>query len=185
MGTIGLFLTAILSPCCFPLFAFMATALGLGSFELFGGWTMWVFQAMAGISIIGFFINYRLHRNPAPIIVSAFSGALIVYAYHFYDNDNWYILLYTGMFGILLANAINYLVTKKYNRLKKPVLTSVITCPECKHQKKETMPVNACAFFYVCENCQTRLKPLPGDCCVYCSYGTVKCPPVQAGENCC
>jgi hypothetical protein len=27
------------------------------------------------------------------------------------------------------------------------------------------------------------LKPLPGDCCVICSYGTVKCPPVQAAGS--
>lgn len=33
-GTAGLFLTAIFSPCCFPIFAFAASALGLGSFEL-------------------------------------------------------------------------------------------------------------------------------------------------------
>ena len=51
-GTAGLFLTAIFSPCCFPLFAFAASALGLGSFELFGGWTMWIFQAMVIISIL-------------------------------------------------------------------------------------------------------------------------------------
>lgn len=54
-GTFGMFLTAIFSPCCFPLFAFAASALGLGSFELFGGWTMWIFQGMVLISIIGFF----------------------------------------------------------------------------------------------------------------------------------
>jgi len=23
------------------------------------------------------------------------------------------------------------------------------------------------------------LKPLTGDCCVFCSYGTVPCPPIQ------
>ncbi|MBK9224968.1 MAG: hypothetical protein IPO23_10810 [Flavobacterium sp.] len=46
LGTIGMFFTALLSPCCFPLFAFVASALGLGSFELFGGWTMWIFQGM-------------------------------------------------------------------------------------------------------------------------------------------
>lgn len=37
LGTLGLFFTALFSPCCFPLFAFAASALGLGSFELFGG----------------------------------------------------------------------------------------------------------------------------------------------------
>ena len=38
---------------------------------------------------------------------------------------------------------------------------------------------------YVCEKCKTVLRPKQGDCCVYCSYGTVKCPPIQAGDNCC
>jgi len=61
------------------------------------------------------------------------------------------------------------------------VLRSRITCPLCGHAKQETMPMDACAFFYECTGCRSRLKPTPGDCCVFCSYGTVKCPPIQAG----
>ncbi|MES2331079.1 MAG: GDCCVxC domain-containing (seleno)protein [Bacteroidota bacterium] len=74
------------------------------------------------------------------------------------------------------------------NRLHKAneiVLRSIIKCPECGHSKEEIMPTNACIFFYECENCKTRLKPKQGDCCVFCSYGTMKCPPMQGGENCC
>ena len=63
------------------------------------------------------------------------------------------------------------------------VLRSSITCPLCGHTKKETMPTDACMFFYECSECRSRLKPMPGDCCVFCSYGTVKCPPIQA-EGC-
>ena len=96
-GTVGLFLTVIFSPCCFPLFAFGASALGLGSFELFGGWTMWIVQAMAVISICGLFISYRKHKNIAPTIIAIVSGGLIIYAYNFYNNDNWSTLLYFGM----------------------------------------------------------------------------------------
>ena len=29
------------------------------------------------------------------------------------------------------------------------------------------------------------LKPLAGDCCVFCSFGSVKCPPIQRGDPCC
>ena len=29
-----------------------------------------------------------------------------------------------------------------------------------------------------------RLKPAPGHCCVFCSYGTVACPPVQEDRGC-
>ncbi|MDP0941897.1 GDCCVxC domain-containing (seleno)protein, partial [Klebsiella quasipneumoniae] len=32
---------------------------------------------------------------------------------------------------------------------------------------------------------KTVLKPQQGDCCVYCSYGSVKCPPIQQDKKCC
>ncbi|MCY7362799.1 MAG: hypothetical protein LH629_12145 [Ignavibacteria bacterium] len=64
-------------------------------------------------------------------------------------------------------------------------LISIITCPLCDFKKSEVMPENACMFFYKCENCKEILKPLTGDCCVFCSYGSVKCPPVQQNQNCC
>ncbi|HEY9097353.1 MAG TPA: GDCCVxC domain-containing (seleno)protein [Thiobacillus sp.] len=57
---------------------------------------------------------------------------------------------------------------------------STITCPLCGYAKIETMPTDACQWYYECEGCHEVLMPLPGDCCVYCSYGTVPCPPVQA-----
>ena len=41
------------------------------------------------------------------------------------------------------------------------------------------MPTGACQWFYECERCETVLKPKPGDCCVYCSYGSVPCPSIQ------
>ena len=56
---------------------------------------------------------------------------------------------------------------------------STITCPVCGHRATERMPVDACQFFYDCRGCGALLRPKPGDCCVFCSYGTVPCPPVQ------
>ncbi|WP_304517284.1 GDCCVxC domain-containing (seleno)protein [Cecembia rubra] len=67
----------------------------------------------------------------------------------------------------------------------KYILLSTITCPECGHRKDETMPTDACQFFYECELCGKVIKPKLGDCCVYCSFGTVKCPPIQEGTDCC
>lgn len=71
--------------------------------------------------------------------------------------------------------------------VKEVSLQSTITCPKCGHQKKETMPIDACQFFYACENCNENLKPEKGDCCVYCSYGSVPCPPIQTDgrKSCC
>jgi len=56
---------------------------------------------------------------------------------------------------------------------------SRITCPHCGFARDEVMPTDACIYFYECRGCGERLKPKPGDCCVFCSYGTVACPPVQ------
>lgn len=67
------------------------------------------------------------------------------------------------------------------------ILQSVITCPSCRFKKEETMPTDACQFFYVCDKCSVVLKPKSGDCCVYCSYASVPCPPIQenGGKKCC
>ena len=62
-------------------------------------------------------------------------------------------------------------------------LKSVITCPNCGHKAEEAMPTDACQYFFDCPNCASVLKPKAGDCCVFCSYGTVPCPPVQVATG--
>lgn len=62
-------------------------------------------------------------------------------------------------------------------------LTSTISCPECGHASTDLMPTNACRFFYDCTRCGAKLRPLDGDCCVYCSYGDVPCPPIQEARE--
>lgn len=51
-----------------------------------------------------------------------------------------------------------------------------IHCPECAADSEAAMPSDACLFFYDCPACGARLKPKPGDCCVFCSYGATRCP---------
>jgi hypothetical protein len=66
------------------------------------------------------------------------------------------------------------------------ILQSVITCPECGESHEESMPTDACQWYYECTSCGVLLRPKRGDCCVFCSYGTVPCPPVQEhGKGCC
>ncbi|MCP4326852.1 MAG: hypothetical protein GY791_00215 [Alphaproteobacteria bacterium] len=60
-------------------------------------------------------------------------------------------------------------------------LDSVVTCPECGHRATEIMPTDCCLYFYDCTGCGKLIKPKPGDCCVFCSYGTRPCPPKQTG----
>lgn len=58
-------------------------------------------------------------------------------------------------------------------------LTSSITCTVCGHSEEERMPEDACLYAYECKECGVTLHPREGDCCVFCSYGSVPCPPIQ------
>ena len=65
------------------------------------------------------------------------------------------------------------------------ITKSILTCPNCGYTYEEEMPVDSCVYFYECKNCKEILKPKYGDCCVFCSYGSVKCPPKQNNDDCC
>ena len=60
-----------------------------------------------------------------------------------------------------------------------PLLKCELTCPFRGARYAESMPLDACIYFFECTACGAMLKPKPGDCCVFCSYGSVPCPPVQ------
>jgi len=68
--------------------------------------------------------------------------------------------------------------------LTAPILQSTVTCPHCGHRSAETMPTDACRVVFPCPGCGVALRPKPGDCCVFCSYGSVPCPPVQIDGRC-
>ena len=73
--------------------------------------------------------------------------------------------------SLLLKNTIN--------RSSETSLQSEITCPKCGYKKMETLPTDVCLIKYNCEHCDTTLYPKNGDCCVFCTYGTHKCPSKQ------
>ena len=99
--------------------------------------------------------------------------------------EQWSGLFITIGVGLLGFGLYQYKKTRDASIIKEAILQSTITCPECSHKKEETMPTNACQYFYECENCKEVLKPEGTDCCVYCSYGTIACPPIQLDEACC
>jgi MerC mercury resistance protein len=179
VGSIGALIAAIAAPCCFPLFAAVGTAVGLGALGQYEGIILYIFQGFAAVTLIGLLLSFLKHRNIVPLLFGTFACVLL--GYHFYKSFSLP-ALYGGLFALIAATVWNYLTTK---REKAPMLASIITCPNCGHRAKELMPTNACLFFYDCSSCGIRLKPKPGDCCVFCSYGSVPCPPIQMGKQCC
>lgn len=126
IGVGAIFLTALLSPCCFPLFAFGASALGLGGVELLGSWTMPVFLGLIGIFLIGLFLSYRRHRCLYPLLVGVPGAAIILYGY----LSNELLFIYAGMFVLLASAIVNYYRNGVHGKGDAIAMMSTITCPE-------------------------------------------------------
>jgi hypothetical protein len=84
----------------------------------------------------------------------------------------------------MIASPLN-LIVRRENMLQPLALESVLTCPNCGDTTTELMPTDACVYFHECVSCHSLIRPKPGDCCVFCSYGSVKCPPIQQSHGCC
>jgi len=138
-------------------------------------------------SIIGSSIAFLLATSCCwlPALIIGFGGAtsLLAFANGLEQFSSIFIII--GTLTLVYGGYQFYNKRNLIMPLNEVLLQSTITCPECGHSKEETMPSNACQFFYECENCKNVLKPNKGDCCVYCSYGTVACPPIQLDQNCC
>lgn len=181
LGAVGALVAAAAAPCCFPLLATVGAVLGLGALQGWRGYSGYAIQGFALLSAAGNAVAFRRHRRVWPLAVSLASVVLVFFAYYISFHV---FLVYAGLLGLAVSALGNFTTARGRKACSRPVLSSIIKCPSCGHQKEETMPTDACLYFYECQSCHATLRPKPSDCCVFCSYGSVKCPPVQA-ENCC
>jgi len=60
---------------------------------------------------------------------------------------------------------------------------AIITCPRCGFVKSETMLSDTWVVHYECTSCGAVLRPLFGQCCVFCSFSDQHCPSKQREEQ--
>jgi hypothetical protein len=171
-GSIGAVIAAAACPICFPKLALLGGLLGLGAFSAYEAQLFIAAQALVVVALAGHGLAYRQHRN-AWLLGSALVCAAAVFAGLYVFGSEW--LTYAGFGGLIAASSYDLWIRLR----KRPILSCVLTCPKCGSRRRETMPRDACQFFYECHGCRTVLRPSPGECCVFCSYGSVKCPPMQ------
>jgi hypothetical protein len=168
-----------LAPCCFPLLGFLPALAG------WAGWTAgspWITQGSTLAALTGLWLARRRFGGILSLICGLSGAGLIFVAYHI----AFYAFLVYGGLVLLVAAALGPWAYRFAMRLlRRPILRSVLTCPSCGFRRAERMPTNACLFFWDCPRCGARARPLLGDCCVFCSYGSVPCPPVQFGGCAC
>ena len=180
VGALGTFVAALAAApaCCLPLLAAAGASLGFGAFVPIRGALVYVVEAFVALALIGAVIGFRSHHKWGPLVLAILSALAIFYAYNIRLSQA---LIVLSLGGLAVAAIWNTVVARRRSG-GAPVLVelqSMITCPTCGFQRAETMPTEACVFFYTCGRCRTLLRPKPGDCCVFCSYGTVSCPPKQ------
>lgn len=186
IGSAGSFLavlTAAAAPCCLPIFAAFAGAVGLTALGLNEEFVLYAVQGFSFLAIGGLVFAAFRHGKFGPLILGAIASLGLFFAFHARFSA---LVVYFGLAGLCIASVWNYFISRNAKRSGvSAILKSVITCPECGCRAEETMPTNACLFFYDCSACGTKLKPKAGDCCVFCSFGSVPCPPIQTGAACC
>jgi hypothetical protein len=184
LGAVGAIVGALAAApaCCLPLLAAVGASLGLGALGQFQGTLLYVLEAFVALAVVGAVIGFRSHRKPGPLAVAAASAAGIFYSFNVAHSQ---VLVFSSLAGLAGAAVWNTIEGRRCAACAPQSVQrqSTITCPSCGHQRTETMPTDSCLFFYECVGCKTMLRPRPGDCCVFCSYGTVRCPPKQ-GEAC-
>lgn len=183
IGTTGTLFGAFAAApaCCLPLLASVGASFGLGIFAPFNSILVYFLQFFVILAVIGSFFGFQRHQNWMPFFLSTGSAIAIIYAYNFQLSQG---LIFSGLLGLVIAAFWNTYEIKKYgkctpNNIK---LEATITCPSCSYKQIKKMPTDSCLFFYECPNCKIMLKPKQGDCCVFCSFGSVKCPPIQNGS---
>ena len=175
LGSAGAVIAAAACPICFPKLALLGAVFGLGALGAYEAQLFIAAQVLVVIALAGHVLSYRSQRN-ARLLAFAAASAVAVFAGIYWPGSE--LLTYAGFAGLAAAS-----VPALWRRLgkwtRRTRLTSVITCPACAAQTKERMPTDACQYMYACPACGLVMRPRRGDCCVFCSYGSVKCPPMQ------
>lgn len=181
IGSVGAVVTAAMTPCCFPLLGAIWTSLGFRAMERFAPQLQYIVQIFVVLAWIGALIVYKAQRSIFPFILATAGTALCFVHYYFYFSET---LIYLAFAALVASGIWNTVISTKKTSMK-PILESTITCPHCGYQKTERMLTDACQFFWDCPKCGEKLKPKKGDCCVFCTYGSIPCPPVQLESRCC
>ena len=133
--------------------------------------------------IIALFLATSCCWLPVAVIALGGAGGWIAFSENLGQYSSLFLLV---SIAFLAYGGYLFLEKKKLKTMEnETILNSTITCPNCGFRAKEIMPTDACQFFYECKSCKEILKPKKGDCCVYCSFGTVACPPIQKNQDCC
>lgn len=110
-------LAGILALFCLPcLLAPLLISVGLSSILVFlGKWFTPVILVLVGISLIGFIMSLKLHKNPLPLALAVIAGAVLYYSRFVVYRPT---LGYMGAGLLVLAVGFDYFIRRRYKAVR-------------------------------------------------------------------
>ncbi len=106
-------LAGLVSLLCLPcLLAPLLIGAGLSSILVFlGNWLTPIVLALVGVSLIGFVLSYKEHRNPLTLLLALLSGGTIYYSKYMVYNRR---IGYVGSALLIAAVIADYLIRRQH-----------------------------------------------------------------------
>ena len=116
----GLF-AGLVSLMCLPcLLAPLLIGAGLSSILVFlGNWVTPIVLAIVGVSLVGFVLSFKEHKNPLALVLALLSGGILYYSRYVVYNRRFG---YVGSAFLIAAVITDYAIRKRYKA----------SCEECK-----------------------------------------------------
>jgi mercuric ion transport protein len=106
IGSVGSLLAAAACPVCFPMWAVVGSAVGLGVLSRFEGKVFLVFQSLVAVAVLGSVIAYFNHRKMLPLLARIISPALIFFGLYVFFHP---VIVYSGLFGLAAGSVMNFI----------------------------------------------------------------------------
>lgn len=106
-------LAGLLALVCLPcILAPLLISVGLSSILVFlGRWLTPALLVLVGISLIGFFLSFRMHKNILPLVLAVVAGGLLYYSRYVNYNQR---LGYLAAALLVAAVVADFFIRRRY-----------------------------------------------------------------------
>ncbi|MDE1925411.1 MAG: MerC domain-containing protein [Patescibacteria group bacterium] len=108
-------LAGLLALVCLPcILAPLLITVGLSSILVFlGTWLTPFLLVLVVISLIGFVLSFKAHKNPLPLILAVLAGGILYYNSYMTHNQN---ISYAGAALLITAVVADYVIRQRYKK---------------------------------------------------------------------